>query len=127
MNFMNPAYDSLRGIAARYGEYIPGGDLTAAKSLAAVLRAGIKAVRGTEYPAGPAFKLYATVGASDDYFYGRHFVDSSQSKIVSYTLEWGTTYQPPWQEMRQIIDEVTAGLLAFCLEIVATIRGQRTV
>jgi carboxypeptidase T len=127
MNFSNPAYDSLRGVAGQYSEYIPGNDLTAAKSLAAVLRDGLKAVRGTDYAAGPAFGLYATVGASDDYLYSRHFVDSGQAKIVSYTLEWGTQFQPPWQEMRQIIDEVTAGLLAFCLEIVALTRTQQTV
>jgi murein tripeptide amidase MpaA len=127
MNFTNPAYDSVRGIAARYSEYIPGSDLTAAKSLAAVLRAGIKAMRGTDYPTGSAFSLYATAGASDDYFYGRHIVDSSRSKIVSYTLEWGTQFQPPWQEMQHIIDEVTAGLLAFCLEIVAITRTRSTV
>lgn len=126
MNFTNPAYDSLRGIAARYSEYIPGSDLTLAKSLAAVLRAGIKAVRGTDYPAGSAFSYFATAGASDDYFYGRHFVNSSQSKIVSYTLEWGTQFQPPCEEMRHIIDEVTAGLLAFCLEIVAINRTPQT-
>jgi carboxypeptidase T len=127
MNFTNPAYDSLRGIAAQYSEYIPDGDLTTAKCLAAVLHDGIKAVRGTDYPAGSAFSLYATAGASDDYFYGRHFVDSSLTKIVSYTLEWGTEFQPLWDEMRQIIDEVTAGLLAFCLEIVAITRAQQRV
>jgi murein tripeptide amidase MpaA len=127
MNFKNPAYDSLRGIAKSYAEYIPVHDLDTAKSLAAVLREGIKAVRGTDYPAGSAFHLYATAGASDDYFYGRHFVDPNQAKIVSYTLEWGTQFQPPWQEMRQIIDEITAGLLAFCLEIVAMPPAQQPV
>jgi hypothetical protein len=127
MSFANPAYDSLRGIAGQYSEYIPASDLTTAKFLAAVLREGIKAVRGRDYPAGSAFSLYATAGASDDYFYSRHFTDPGQPKIVSYTLEWGTEFQPPWEEMRHIIDEVTAGLLAFCLEIVAITRAQQRV
>jgi murein tripeptide amidase MpaA len=123
MNFMNRAYDSVRGIAESYSEYIPVHDLDTAKSLAEVLREGIKSVRGTDYPAASSFHLYATAGASDDYFYGRHFVDPDEAKILSYTLEWGTQFQPPWQEMRNIIDEITAGLLAFCLEIVARSRA----
>jgi carboxypeptidase T len=127
MNFKNPAYNKLRGIDGQYSEYIPGRDLTTAKSLAAALRDGIKTVRGTDYFVKSAFSLYATAGASDDYLYSRHFTVPGPAKIVSYTLEWGTQFQPPYQEMRHIIDEITAGLLAFCLEIVAMTRAQRPV
>jgi carboxypeptidase T len=123
MNFMNGYYDSLRGDNKSYQEYIPCEDLAAAKSLAHATSAGIKAVAGIVYSVRQANFLYATCASSSDYFYSRHFTDASQAKIVSYTLEWGTEPQPPYRDMRQIIKEVTAGLLAFCLEIVA--RTQR--
>jgi murein tripeptide amidase MpaA len=126
MNFMNPDYDTRRGDDGSYQEYIPRDDLAATKSLAEAVRDGIKAVRGINYRVRPARFLYPSCGTSSDYFYSRHFTDRSQAKIVSYTLEWGTEFQPPYQEMRHIIDEVTAGLLAFCLEIVAMPRAQTT-
>jgi hypothetical protein len=127
MNFMNPAYDSVRGIDGSYQEYIPANDLGTMKSLAAALHDGIKAVRGTDYFTRPAYNLYTTAGASDDYFYSRHFADLGQPKILSYTLEWGEDFHPPYEEMRRIIDEVTAGLLAFCLQIAAMTEARRTV
>jgi hypothetical protein len=118
MNFMNPAYDRKRGIDGPYKEYIPANDLATSLSLATVLHDAIKAVRGTDYRVEPAYSLYATSGTSEDYFYSRHFTDVSKTKIVSFTLEWGTEFQPPYAEMQHIIDETTSGLLAFCLEIV---------
>jgi carboxypeptidase T len=125
MNFMNGHYDGCRGVKhGLYKEYIPGPDLQASQSFASALREGIAAVRGRDYLPKPAFNLYATSGSSSDYFYSRHFRPGGGPKILSFTLEWGTEPQPPYQEMRQIIDEVTAGLLAFCLKIVATIRTQ---
>jgi carboxypeptidase T len=127
MNFMNPAYDSVRGIDGSYQEYIPANDLGTMKSLAAALHDGIKAVRGTDYFTRSAYNLYATAGASDDYFYSRHFADLGQPKILSYTLEWGEDFHPPYEEMRHIIDEVTAGLLAFCLQIAAMTEARGTV
>jgi carboxypeptidase T len=126
MNFMNPAYDSVRGDDA-YKEYIPADDLGASKSLAAALRDGIKAVRGTDYFIGPTYGLYATSGTADDYFYSRHLTDRSQPKILAYTMEWGEDFHPAYDEMRLIIDEVTAGLLAFCLEIAAMTGAGKTV
>ena len=127
MNFMNPCYDGARGVDGSYQEYIPAEDFQTSKSLAAVLRDGIKAVRGTDYFISPSYNLYATAGASDDYFYSRHFIDFSQPKILSYTLEWGEDFHPPYPEMRLIIDEITAGLVAFCLEVVALTRIQGAV
>jgi carboxypeptidase T len=119
MNFRKSDYNAFRGEDS-YREYIPGDDLEAAKSLAEAMRAGIKAVAGIEYYVRPANFLYPSCATSSDYFYSRHFTDAGQAKIVSYTLEWGTEPQPPYQDMRQIIKEVTAGLLAFCLKIIAT-------
>jgi murein tripeptide amidase MpaA len=117
MNFMNPAYDDDRGVDGSYGEYIPADDLATSKSLAAVLHDAIKAVRGTDYSIEPGYGANPLSGTSEDYFYSRHFVDASKAKIITFTLEWGTQYHPHYPEMQQIIDETSAGLLAFCLQI----------
>jgi carboxypeptidase T len=117
MNFMNAAHDGDRGVAGSYKEYIPADDLATSLSLATVLQNAIKTVRGTNYSVVQSYGLYAASGASDDYFYSRHFVDVSKTKIIAFTLEWGAQWQPPYSEMELIIDEITAGLLAFCLEI----------
>ncbi len=121
MNFMNPAYDGTRGTSGAYKEYIPADDLATALSLGTALHDGIKAVRGTDYIVEPSFGgLYPTAGTSDDYFYSRHFADIGKTRILAYTLEWGAEFQPPYAEMRNIIGEITAGLLAFCLAIART-------
>jgi len=124
MNFMTAAYDGDRGVDGPYKEYIPANDLATSLSLATVLHDAIKAMRGTDYAVEPAYSLYPTSGTSEDYFYSRHFADASQTKIITFTLEWGAVYQPPYAEMQHIIDETTAGLLAFCLEIVNLSRAR---
>lgn len=117
MNFMNPDYDRDRGLDGPYKEYIPPDDLATSLALATVLQSAIKDVRGTEYNVGPAYSLYPTSGTSEDYFYSRHFTDGSKPKIMTFTVEWGEQYHPQYVEMAHIIDEVTAGLLAFCLKV----------
>jgi carboxypeptidase T len=118
MTFMNGIYNGRRGVGGdKYKEYIPPADRSTALDLADALHNGIQAVRSTAYTVKPAFTLYPTSGASDDYAYSRHFVDHSKGKVISFTLEWGTEFQPPYPEMQNIIAEVTSGLLAFCLKI----------
>jgi len=117
MNFMNPDYDRDRGVDGSYGECIPHDDLATSKLLAAALQSAIKSVRNTDYTVGPGYSLYPTSGTSEDYFYSRHFADATKPKIITFTVEWGEEYQPLYPEMAQIIDEVTAGLLAFCLKV----------
>ncbi|KIP18984.1 zinc carboxypeptidase family protein [Burkholderia sp. MSHR3999] len=118
MNFHNPAYDGQRGVAGdAYKEYIPSDDLTTAVQLANTFRDGIQAVRGTAYTVKSAFDLYPTAGTSDDYAYSRHFTDGNTGKVISYTLEWGAEFHPPYSEMQNIIQEITCGLLAFCLSV----------
>jgi len=118
LNFRNPAWDGQRGVAGdAYKEYIPSDDLATALDLANTFQAGIEALRGTAYTVKPGFNLYPTAGTSDDYAYSRHFVDPSLQKVISYTLEWGTEFQPPYSEMQNIINEITCGLLAFCLRV----------
>ncbi|MEO6191738.1 MAG: M14 family zinc carboxypeptidase [Thermoanaerobaculia bacterium] len=117
MSFQNAAFNALRGVDgdAAYKEFIPPTDLAVAQQLAFRFRDALQAVRGKTYTAKQAFDLYPTAGASDDYVYARHFVDPGKGKIYGYTIEWGTEFQPPWAEMELIIQDVSAGLIAFCL------------
>jgi len=122
MNFQNPAFDGKRGVAndTGYKEFIPAADKTAAVNLANQMRTAIQAVRGRNYTVMQSMSLYPTAGTSDDYAYSRHIVDSSKPKVLSYTIEWGspnnpTPFHPPYAEMKQIIQEITAALLQFCL------------
>jgi len=123
MNFLNAAFDGLRGVAndTGYKEYIPAADKAAALKLAKQMRAAILKVRGRDYSVMQSMSLYPTAGASDDYAYSRHFADTSKAKIFSYTIEWGspdneTPFHPPYAEMKHIIQEITAALLQFCLQ-----------
>jgi hypothetical protein len=47
-------------------------------------------------------------------------VNRTQGKIIAFTIEWGrshasTPFHPPYPEMRKVMRDVTAGLLALCL------------
>ncbi len=73
--------------------------------------------------------LYPTAGSSDDYAYSRHFVDPRKGKLIAYTIEWGrshasTPFHPPYHEMRKVMREVSAGLLALSLRALR-IHGRR--
>jgi hypothetical protein len=65
----------------------------------------------------------------DDYAYSRHLVDRRKGKIIAYTIEWGrshasTPFHPPYDEMRKVMREVTAGLLKVCASVAKeTLRG----
>jgi murein tripeptide amidase MpaA len=122
MNFQNPTFDGKRGVGndSTYREFIPAADKTAVVKLAKQMRAAIQAVRGRNYTVMQSMSLYPTAGTSDDYAYSRHLVDPSKPKVLSYTIEWGspdnpTPFHPPYPEMKQIIQEITAALLQFCL------------
>jgi murein tripeptide amidase MpaA len=116
--FLNSAFDSVRGLPddAAYGEYITQADLDVVKTLSNRMSEAVKAVRGDGYPVGQAFGLYPTSGASDDYAFSRHFADPSKTKVYGFTVECGRDFQPVWTEAEEVIREVSAGLLAFCLE-----------
>jgi len=84
------------------------------------MAAGIKLLRGRKYQVKQSVGLYPTAGSSDDYAYSRHFVDHRKGKLIAYTIEWGrshasTPFHPPYHEMRQVMKEVSIGLLALCL------------
>lgn len=115
--FQNPAYNHKRGLLGDdYKEYIPDSDLSELIGLANAFTHSLAEVRGKYYVAKPGFSLYATSGTNDDYAYSRHLTDPSKSKALSFTVEWGTEFQPPWTEMEAIIKDVSAGLLGLGLE-----------
>jgi murein tripeptide amidase MpaA len=122
MNFRNRAYDGKRGRLHDdvYREYFPPRDHKAALAMARRMAAAIKLVRGRKYAVKPSVGLYPTAGATDDYSYSRHFVNPRKGKIIPFTVEWGrshasTPFHPPYPEMRKVMREVSAGLLAVCL------------
>jgi len=122
MNFRNRAYDGQRGRLNDdvYREYFPPRDRKAAVEIARRMAAAIRVVRGRKYQVKPSVGLYPTAGATDDYAYSRHFVDPKKGRIIPLTVEWGrshasTPFHPPYPEMRKVMREVSAGLLAVCL------------
>ena len=122
MNFRNRVYDGKRGklFDDVYREYFPPADKKAALDIARRMAAAIKVVRGRKYAVKPSVGLYPTAGATDDYSYSRHFVDPKKGKIIPLTVEWGrshasTPFHPPYPEMRKVMREVSAGLLAVCM------------
>jgi murein tripeptide amidase MpaA len=117
MNFQNAAFNGLRGIRgdAAYREYTDPPDQRPTIELANRMRDAIQAVRGRAYVVKTSFDLYPTAGTSTDYADSRQFADASKGKMYSYTIEWGKEFHPLYSEMRNIIREVTAGLLNFCL------------
>jgi hypothetical protein len=117
MNFSNPSYDGKRGVLGdAYREFMPDGDLSSLIGLGEAFTKALAEVRGTAYSAKSGFSLYPTSGSNEDWAYSRHFTDPSKAKTLSYTLEWGTEFQPPWTEMENIIKDVSSGLLGLGLE-----------
>jgi len=116
-NFGNDAFDGVRGRRndAVYREYIPQPDLDNVVALSTVLDDAIAGVRGGRYGAEQAYGLYPTSGASDDYAFSRHFADPARAKVYGFCIECGSSFQPTWSEAEQVIREVSAGLIAFCL------------
>jgi carboxypeptidase T len=117
MNFQNPLYNDLRGVAgdALYKEYMPAADADWFQSTGERVRDAIAAVRGRVYTAEQSIYLYPTSGTAHDYAYSRHMVDVHKHRVFAYTLETGTEFQPPDAEAQNIIAEVSSGLTEFCI------------
>ena len=84
------------------------------------MAAAIRLVRGPQIPGAAVGRPLSDRGSSDDYAYSRHLVDPKKGKIIAFTMEWGrsrasTPFHPPYDEMRKVMREVTAGLLECCL------------
>jgi murein tripeptide amidase MpaA len=121
MNFQNGRYDGMRGRINDhvYREFLPAADAKLAARMGRRMAFAIRRVRGRDYRVKQSVGLYPTAGAADDYAYSRHLADPRQGKIIAYTLEWGrshasTPFHPPYDEMRKVMREVTAGLLELC-------------
>jgi carboxypeptidase T len=121
MNFLNSFYDGKRGLkgTGAYREYIPSPDKSLAVSLATRMQQAVKAVRGTAYKVQQDFALYPTAGTSDDYASSRNFANAALPKVHGFTIEWGKEFQPPYAEMQNIMQEISAALLDFCLGVIA--------
>lgn len=118
MNFLNPQFDQARGVEdTGYKEFIKADDLALSRDLANCLHDAIQAIRGKDYDVSPAFGFAPSSGTSNDYCYSRHIVGDDGNKIISHVIEWGKEHCPRYSEMKKIINEVTAGLLALCLRI----------
>ena len=115
--FLNTAFDQVRGRKddAAYGEYISQDDLDVVTSLSRQMDKAISEVHGIGYGVEQAYGLYPTSGASDDFAFSRHFADAGKSKVYGFTIECGRSFQPTWDDAEDVIREVCAGLIAFCL------------
>lgn len=117
MNFQNPAFNGVRGTTgdAVYKEYIDADDLEWFVDTGIAVRDAISAVRGRVYTAEQSILLYPTTGTNHDYAYARHLVTAGRRKVFAYTIETGTEFQPPYSEALQVMDEVSSGLIQFCI------------
>ncbi|HKE45220.1 MAG TPA: M14 family metallopeptidase [Steroidobacteraceae bacterium] len=122
MNFRNRRYDGKRGLIHDdvYREHIARADQRKAVRMGECIAAAIERVRGRRYRVQQSVGLYPTAASTDDYAYSRHLVDPKKGKIIAFTMEWGrsravTPFHPPYDEMRKVMREVTAGLLECCL------------
>src|SRR5262249_3951659 len=116
-NFMNAAYNGLRGTVgdAVYKEDIPQADRDWFVTTGNRVRDAVATVRGRVYTVEQGVLLYPTSGTAHDYAYSRHFVDVTKRRVYAYTLETGQQFQPPYSEALNIITEVSAGLIEFCV------------
>jgi murein tripeptide amidase MpaA len=120
MSFLNAAHDGRRGVLgdAAYREFISKADDQFASALLDDMVVAISNVRGTTYDAYPAWTLYPTSGAGDDYAYSRHFrPELNASKLYAITVECGSEFQPPFPEAEEVMKEVAVGLLALANSI----------
>jgi hypothetical protein len=42
-------------------------------------------------------------------------VDDTREKVLGFTVECGQSFQPSWQEAEDVIREMCAALIAFCM------------
>jgi len=59
--------------------------------------------------------LYPMAGTSDDYAFGRHFVDQQGEGLFEWYSPKLCPLSPPYPEMQKIVQETTAALFAFCI------------
>jgi hypothetical protein len=137
MNFLNPAFDGKRGVddTSVYGEYLDTASANRSVTLGTCITDAIVAVTGEQYEVhqgyylapgsagGAPGQIYPTAGTSDDYTTSRSIQDPQRGMIDGFTIEFHKTsstdfnfaFHPPFPKMAEIIAEIDAGLLAFCV------------
>jgi carboxypeptidase T len=140
MNFRNPAWDGRRGPGGGYREYIPEIDLQTYVDRGQKVRGGIAAVRFHQYQVGqpPGTLPTPTADTARDYAYSRFFVGRN-TKIWAYTIETNQKgdfcpddddcpdnlrygYSPRYSDARDVMEEVSSGLVRFMLSMVCVVR-----
>jgi murein tripeptide amidase MpaA len=132
MHFRNPEYDGKRGItkeslrpdAANYAEYVLEKDQVLAKNLAKRVQKAMFRVRKRAYTVEQSVTLYPTAGTSTDYAAGRFRINQNNSKVYAFCIECGSGapdegFQPTLENRQLIIEEIIAGLLEFCIGVIA--------
>lgn len=137
MNFLNPAFDGKRGVddLSVYGEYLDTASAHRSQDLGGCITAAIQDVTGEQYEVhqgyylapgsagGAPGQIYPTAGTSDDYATSRSIQDPQRGQVDGFTIEFHKTsssdynfaFHPPFPKMAEIIAEIDAGLLAFCV------------
>ncbi|CAJ2505711.1 Uu.00g131050.m01.CDS01 [Anthostomella pinea] len=126
-NFLNSAYDSVRGktsdsTTTGYGEYISSADLDNVSSVGKRMGTAMDAATGRSYTVMQSAYLYPTSGASDDYAFSRHFADPDLNLAYGYTVEFGfgnnkasCPFYPTDAQYIQNLQETNAGFMEFLL------------
>jgi len=117
-NFRNSDFHGDRGVAGdSYAEYVNPNDSAVRQALGNSMNDAIQNTNGNSYNVTRSFNLYPTSGTSTDYAASRSYVDPTNSKIHAFTIESGSEFQPDLPTRLEVIDEVTAALIRFCLEV----------
>jgi len=118
MNFRTRRVQHLMGTLGsnNYREFLATDDRVEMQRLAGRFTSDLADVRGTQYRTDSGIAWGPYPGTSHDYAYSRHLSDSSKRKVLGFTCEWGSIFHhPDWSDMEEIIEEVSAGLVGFCL------------
>lgn len=114
MNFQNREFDGKRGPKGdEYGEYMSPGDLETRRDIGERVKEAIESINGNRYEVMQSRGLYPTAGTSTQYATSRCFTKPGSETVHAYTFECGPHFQP--RNRDQVIEEVTSGLLEFCL------------
>ena len=95
-------------------------DVTALEALGTAMGNSIPGISGGHYTPQPCWALYPCSGVTDDYSYGKH-------GIFGYTIELGTEFIPPANEVYQICeDNLQAAMILLNRVNAATLTGHIT-
>lgn len=129
--FFNPAFDGVRGVADVnvYGEYMDPYDRSRMDDAVTAVVTALRGVRNDPHERYQGVALFdrPTTGAGTqnpisgdtiDYAYSRHLVNPNASCVYGLAVEFGfdEEAQPPDAKMQEIIADLSAGMVALCLQ-----------